>query len=112
MPEHQPAPFPPRQLAEHATVVVHRRRNVGRDETEIERRRYGERVGNPQAEHAQRGNEKRDSTPPAAQSPSARPVGGFGISQWHQVNSTRSISSKDTRAMAIVIYYALAFAAL
>ena len=86
MPEHEPAPFPPRHRAEDAAVVIHRGRHVRRGEREINRGRHEQHVSQTQPKHAQSGDEKPDASPPAAQLTGARPMDRFGIGVGHQAH--------------------------
>ena len=64
--EHEPAPFPPRLRAKDATVKIHRGRDIGRGEAEIDCGKNREQVAEARAEQPDRGDEKRDAATPAA----------------------------------------------
>ena len=87
MPEHQPATLPPGQRAEDAAVVVHRGRHVGRDETEIDRRRHEQQLGQAQAEHTQDRKEKPDAPAATAQLTGAGPMVRLRNVFWHVSDS-------------------------
>jgi hypothetical protein len=65
--KHEPASFPPGHEAENPAVEIHRGRHVRRGKREINRRRHGQKIGDPQAKHAQRRDEKPDAPMSATQ---------------------------------------------
>ena len=75
--EHQPALFPPRQLAKDSPVKIHRGRHVWRDERKINCGRHQQHVGKAKSEYAQNSEEELNAPAAPAKFAGAGPVFGF-----------------------------------